>query len=849
MKTYTNMGNTLNDFKQAIHEGTPLLKFSDHELHDCLKEAVLSRDALLVECLLALRDPTDHLMVDPNQFFYGTPKQSILDIALNGHISYHQDEYNQPSTHSDFHIVCILRQYGAKRLARKEEEIKHAAQTLQMAYKRYRSFQVVLRKEWTNCGAFINDAISDLYHIVPGFFAHFLGVRLVGFNGNDELKWFNSFVSPNYERLSYPVNNKVRRAINIPNENYHLINSSIVARDKVKVFNNAELQFLDLPKLENTNPYPRMYAIQNSPANSEKLDLYPSLYQMLRLLYPLESQTIEHAEPVALLNIKDQPSFKKIYRKQSEHLIYKFLVDVLNHMPMITHDRFMHKIIEKMIQALEWIAFYDNLELHYNRIVQLYIYIMSLARVAICYQAPYSLNDYRAALDFIQSSRLGMENVSLHHYPVKSGMDSLLTAFIAERQQSTNSHVTVTSVADPIHACQFFHHLYFEADNLFSSFQLLHPSSPQNSDISPEIFIAGLTSEHQFENFENSQNFRSSLASIKKACSRLNSNQYVTLIIDQSISFSEEKDPVIQFIRRLSDEIKNGKINILMCKSLQKYSSLGTSGIKLGNITMLNNGDNKFNFIKQYLENAGENNVRESFDEVQIATFFLKKLFQDEYYFIEQASENARLFKEHCYANDPNVFTSGPFVHLHNHQYEFNFPQVVNFGFLNTSTVQWVPRICMGLEAEKKKSRTKYLGSGQFKIPSRYNFFLPRKSARNVSDSNHNFDDSFASLTPLQSSQNSPVQKLILSPGASKGSLDELISSVGVYERNEVAIIQDAVELLTPKKDDRHTPNGLSPKSTHFMDSPLPGGNEINIQPTALSYILEEVLPTRSNTI
>ena len=73
-------------------EGTPLLKLSDHELHDYLKEAVLSRDALLVECLLALRDPTDHLMIDPNQFSYGTPKQSILDIALNGRISYNQDE-------------------------------------------------------------------------------------------------------------------------------------------------------------------------------------------------------------------------------------------------------------------------------------------------------------------------------------------------------------------------------------------------------------------------------------------------------------------------------------------------------------------------------------------------------------------------------------------------------------------------------------------------------------------------------------------------------------------------------------------------------------------------------------
>jgi hypothetical protein len=697
-----------------------------------LKRAILKKDELRTAFILDLLDKTNSFHQINHTTHFGTPPQSFLDIALNGRLSNSIDEYESAPSPQNKNIILLLRGYQAIRRQFKTNEIVKAVKIIEQQYLTYSAYQKALEKEKNCRGSLIDATTADLDKILPGFYAFFLNIRLVGFSDTSELGLALPSFSPQYERLSNPFAS--------PNRTFVYINSKQTATDKVNVIYKLGLNFLDSNSESKTysdgdNLYPVDYTFS---IHYGSLDLYPSLYQVLRHQHPVVQTWLE---PLIVPHFQNFIAFQKIKKIQSNHLIYKFLIDALSPLPNIMQqDAFSLKITEKINAALEWIAFYDNLEIHYKRIMQLYIYIMALVRVAITYGNHYSILDYQKALDKIQSSRLNIDPLYLRHYPVKSGMDSILTAFIGERLQSVNSNLHILSIADPIHECKDCHPIYFELNRLLQAFVEKDNNLSKASASSKQIFVVGLTSEHQLNDFALSKNFNKSLAIIKKACSTLDTQHYVSVIIDQTISLSSEKDPVNAFIQAITPEIMAGKINVCVCKSFQKYSSLGTSAIKLGNITMINNRDSKFEPIKNHLDKADFYNFQESCDEIQIATFFLTHLSHNEFIFIEQASKNALHIKKTLYADNPDVFASGPFIHTHCHKNDFVIPCVVNFGFLNTTTVSWVSRINVGLEPARKKINSVLKADGE-NIPSRYQF-NPNSFFKPQADSDYSCDDS-----------------------------------------------------------------------------------------------------------
>lgn len=596
----------------------------------------------------------------------------------------------------------------------------HAARVIQSAYRTYQSFQVILNQERISKGSFLAKTQHELHDIIPGYISYFIHIRLNGYLPTSEICLYCPQLSPGYERVANDLAHAIIGSRYPLARTGKLINAHAMAQDKIHIFYNTDLVLEDTP-WKNDQEAQVFNASLTDRINLVRLDLLPSIYQSLRVIFPISATQLQTA---TLPRIHQHTALKKLYRNQSSHLIYKFLVDALSS-PFITnkHDVFTQKICEQIITAITWIAFFDNISHHYHRITQLYIYVMSLIRTAVCYDAPYSLNDYQAALNVIQSNRLKMGHLKLSHFPAKSGLDALISSFVAERKQSPAGKVNLVAIADPIHECRYCRPLYFEAYHLFETIVANNPfQQPQHDIACPEIFIAGLTTEHQFENFRQSDNFINTLNAVKIACSKIHSNQYITLIIDQTISFWPENDPVMQFVRLLQDELQLGKLTIYLCKSFQKYASLGTSSIKLGNITILNNGNPRFDQVENYLNSVVIDTFKESKDEIQIATFFLKYLYDNEYYFIEQASINALSLKKDFFPNIDDVHVSGPFIHTHQHQKRFIIPTVVNFGFLFTSTVSWVPRICVGLEASKNQSYTGKLGTTGSEFTTRYRF-------------------------------------------------------------------------------------------------------------------------------
>jgi hypothetical protein len=280
-----------------------------------------------------------------------------------------------------------------------------------------------------------------------------------------------------------------------------------------------------------------------------------------------------------------------------------------------------------------------------------------------------------------------------------------MTSLMAEQRLSNGCQVEFIGITDLIDrdiAAPVWH----EARTLILEMQNAPHSVLNRKRTSSEcvgashIFITGVTSEHQLANFKTSANFHQGVRRIKEACQHVTPNDYITLIIDETIAYEAEEDPCVQFIKALENEILSGSLNIMMCKSFQKFSSLGTSKVKLGNLTIINNDCQKFAPVKAYFDANLETSARESSDELQMVTHHLKYNVSNEILLVQAIRKQVKFIKTRFFLDRKYIISSDLFLHDVNYVENIGLPWVDNYGFLFSSTVI-IGRWSIGLEPQE----------------------------------------------------------------------------------------------------------------------------------------------------
>jgi len=146
----------------------------------------------------------------------------------------------------------------------------------------------------------------------------------------------------------------------------------------------------------------------------------------------------------------------------------------------------------------------------------------------------------------------------------------------------------------------------------------------------------------------------------------------MTLILD--ITVEREKDEVNKLFEKpeIKTAIEEGKLNVVMWKSYQKYASLGTGKIMSGNITVINNGSDKFTKANDFIKGASESLQAEKFPENQLMMHILKTAGDSEIDLVKHATKNSNFVVKNCFESSGVSNEGLPFLMLENKNITFN---------------------------------------------------------------------------------------------------------------------------------------------------------------------------------
>ncbi|HJV86502.1 MAG TPA: hypothetical protein VJ698_13595 [Noviherbaspirillum sp.] len=123
------------------------------------------------------------------------------------------------------------------------------------------------------------------------------------------------------------------------------------------------------------------------------------------------------------------------------------------------------------------------------------------------------------------------------------------------------------------------------------------------------------------------------------------------LVLDMTVEKPEVngKSDLATFLASGYSDIKEGRLKIVLCKSYQKYPSLGSGKIMAGAITLIAKDDNHTQSAAAALQDAEEDLGWISNDESQLLTHFLTHAPASELGMIGQAAENASFISRLCF--------------------------------------------------------------------------------------------------------------------------------------------------------------------------------------------------------
>jgi len=278
---------------------------------------------------------------------------------------------------------------------------------------------------------------------------------------------------------------------------------------------------------------------------------------------------------------------------------------------------------------------------------------------------PYTSEDFAAAFvanrqGYIDhKTETGANNFIQDAYLVSSGMDSIETALEAAASAEVYSNTVNKTLLG-------HDNIYFEARELTN----------QGGRSSESPIINACINSSTPGNKITSDGITSQVEEIVK-----NSKTAVSLVLDISLETTDHE--VNDLLNQLHGRVESGDLQILLCKSYQKYPSLGSGKLLAGGITLINNGDAKFAETKTRLTQHQEQCNMTPNRHGQLTAHFTKVGRTAELAFIHRAAENASFLKDCILGIDVLDHTEGlPFLSIPSNK-SANM-SMVTMGYMNS---------------------------------------------------------------------------------------------------------------------------------------------------------------------
>lgn len=288
---------------------------------------------------------------------------------------------------------------------------------------------------------------------------------------------------------------------------------------------------------------------------------------------------------------------------------------------------------------------------------------------------------YRKRLPILASDN----KVISAHYLVRSGMDAMAAVINACTTGGKKERVAMELGQDARIGCyaqpKMTDKVYYEYEYLVRKVVTANEKCQNTTELakSAYTFVLGHTSTSISETDE--QSFGRLVSAIvnrakeirKEYQSKTKYPSHLTVILDNTIEYASPNSTANKLITALSPYIKEGIINLVVTKSLQKFSTLGTGKVRGGMISIFNNGDKIFHECINNLNVFISSPTYQDFMKGAEGQFLMHLLssnhpYADDLSFVEEASKSAKLVSQ-IYRNNKGskkyaLNSSGPFLLL-----------------------------------------------------------------------------------------------------------------------------------------------------------------------------------------
>jgi hypothetical protein len=289
-----------------------------------------------------------------------------------------------------------------------------------------------------------------------------------------------------------------------------------------------------------------------------------------------------------------------------------------------------------------------------TRFSQLYDLFVEEMFLVLARAKPYKAEDFKTAtVDALKTRAPALKTldpgVTIQPFLVASGMDALSTALIGAREHHGGGKVE-RDESDKS---------YFETAGLLDHAQGVKGKGP--------VLLAALNGSTPVPDAKGLNDVGGVIDLVKKKLIEVKP-ELVTLILDITIEQGGDEgktDLALIFEEKsIKEALDAGELTVVLCKSYQKYSTMGSGKIMAGNLTLVGKPEASAK-IAELLTNAEKEKDPYDSDEAQLMTHMLKEGASDETAMLKRAASNAKLVHEQCWPkNKPDLgFEEGlPFM-------------------------------------------------------------------------------------------------------------------------------------------------------------------------------------------
>ncbi|GLL06929.1 hypothetical protein [Dactylosporangium matsuzakiense] len=275
------------------------------------------------------------------------------------------------------------------------------------------------------------------------------------------------------------------------------------------------------------------------------------------------------------------------------------------------------------------------------RVADLMIDEISLVLAAAKY---YTWTDYREVRWQILAERapsikdLAGDRIEVSSHLMTSGMDALATAlFIA---LSTRGHHDVVRATESLD--------YFEFSGLLGKLKTGATAAPHQ-----DVLVAALNPSTPFDKPAADKLIGQVQSSILSGPG----DTPFALIIDTTLEVDPAdtggRSQLDEILHALLEAVAAGRLEIFLCKSFQKYASLGTGKVAGGDLTLLTSKGNLESAHARYEALAQDLALAlDEHDEAQTIIHMLRHAHRDELALVHNAAANAKFVDDFCWPTD-----------------------------------------------------------------------------------------------------------------------------------------------------------------------------------------------------